>query len=421
MDLDPREAQRKRGSQLLTAGDQLTQVLSVNRSKLTLFYLVASISFLVIGFSIGMAKLGEQDRFFSNSILGTYISVHPVLMVFGVIGGLLIAEKIEIMNKFLIFKRLPISYLIIVIMLPGILLLSIGYASEYAILRYTGSVLIAITGLLLTWFMVSLRNPGNFGVKLIMGSALVALSFSSIAESITSAIESPIVAFLLLSFPIIYILGERIELGQIRSIGKVTMGILVFSSIMIPVLLFFATLGHYMLIDRLLFDSSEIFLLILVLTSIRYDPTTRKLRSPGKLQSFMQFSIISSYAWLLVGIALYLVQMNVESGFMDPATHSIAIGFIGLFIIAHSPIIFPLTLKLKVDTTRVTKSPIYALNLAVFLRVGGDLISKQSEAGNVMAYSSVYVLMIAIFLFFFNIMRIKDKASAKKMATGNSG
>ncbi len=329
-------------------------------------------------------------------------------MVFGVIGGLLIAEKIEIMNRFLIFRRVPVSYPILVTILTGIVSLSLGYAVGLAVLRYAGTGLIATAGLLFMWFMVSRRNPGNVWVKLIMGSALAAFSIGSIAESMISATKSPAVALLLLSFPIIYILGERIELGLMRNISKSTMKLLVFSSAVIPFILFASSLYGRTLAGRILFDASIVFVLIMVITSIKFDPSTRKMKVSGKLQSFMQSGIISSYIWLLTGIFLYLMQVNVERGFMDPATHSIALGFIGLFIIAHSPIIFPLTLKLKADTSRVTKFPIYAMNIAVFLRVGGDLISMKYGVGNLMAYSSVYMLIIAIVLFFFNILRIRQ-------------
>ncbi|MEM0157071.1 MAG: hypothetical protein QXN26_03270 [Thermoplasmataceae archaeon] len=370
-------------------------------------------TFLVVGFSIGMAKLAEQHGFLVNNSLGSYISVHPILMVFGVIGGLLIAEKIEIMGRFLILRRLPISYPILVTMLTGIVLLSSGYAVGFTILRYAGTALIVTAGLLFLWFMVSRRNPGNTWVKLIMGSAIAAFSIASIAESMISATKSPAVALLLLSFPILYILGERIELGLMRNIRKNTMKLLGFSSTVIPFLLFVSYFYGSTLAGRTLFDAATVFFLIMILTSIKFDPSTRKMKVYGKLQSFMQSGIISSYVWLLTGIFLYLVQVNVERGFMDPATHSIALGFIGLFIIAHSPIIFPLTLKMKADTNHVTKLPIYAMNIAVFLRVGGDLISMRYEVGNLMAYSSVYILIIAIFLFFFNILRIRTSSETE--------
>ncbi len=378
--------------------------------------------FLVVGFSIGASKLAGQHGYQLDEMLGSYISVHPALMVFGVIGGLLLAEKIEIMNKFLILGRIPISYTIVLTLLLGVLFLSLGYGIDFSILKYAGSALIALAGILFLWFMVSRRNPGNTGIKLIMGAALMALSISSIAESITSATDSSSVALLLLSFPILYILGERIELGQMRNIGNSKMRMLFISAILIPVFLFVSILLQFRFIDQVLFDGSILFLTLMVYISIKFDPLTRKLKIHGKFQSFMQLGVVSSYAWLLVGIVLYFIQVNVERGFMDPATHSIALGFIGLFIIAHSPIIFPLTLKLRVDTTRVTKLPLYAMNLAVFLRVGGDLISTGSNVGNIMAYSSIYVLILAVLLFFMNIMKIRINTNdTSNAAAKNSG
>ena len=94
-------------------------------NPLVSFSLAVTVTMLIIGFALGASKLAQQHGFTIDTALAGYIHVHPVIMVFGVVGGLLISEKLEMMGKFKILGRVPISYPIVASMISGVTILSI--------------------------------------------------------------------------------------------------------------------------------------------------------------------------------------------------------------------------------------------------------------------------------------------------------
>ena len=385
-------------------------------NPLVSFSLAVTVTMLIIGFALGASKLAQQHGFTIDTALAGYIHVHPVIMVFGVVGGLLISEKLEMMGKFKILGRVPISYPIVASMISGVTILSMTYYTIFQALRFIGSALIATAGLLFMWFMISRRNPGSADIKFIMGISLLALALGAISVSFKSATSSPSVALLMLSFPVIYIFGERIELGLMRGIKHSYMLSMKISAVLIPSLLFISSILQNEIEIRLLFDLALVPMFLFVSVVSVFDPVLRIRHPRGKLQKFMGAGILSSYIWIWIGLILYIIQANVSHGYMDAATHAIALGFIGSFIIAHSPVIFPLILKIRADTSKVTFSPIVALNLAVVLRVGGDLSAMVWKYGNFLSYLSIYILILAILLFLLNIIRIRNVPESAPLA-----
>ena len=64
---------------------------------------------LFLGFLIGISALAINNGYNISTSIASGILFHPDLMVFGVVGGLLITEKLELMEKFQLFKGIPIS------------------------------------------------------------------------------------------------------------------------------------------------------------------------------------------------------------------------------------------------------------------------------------------------------------------------
>ena len=151
---------------------------------------------------------------------------------------------------------------------------------------------------------------------------------------------------------------------------------------------------------------SIILLSALTMISVWFDPAFRRLRRQGKFQSFMRTGVLLSFFWLFLGLFLFVLQLIVGQGYLDAATHAIALGFIGSFIVAHSPVIFPLTLKRNANQERVTFLPLIILTVSNVMRVFGDLASYVSSAGFVASYLSGYVLLIALVAFVYNLKRI---------------
>ena len=60
--------------------------------------LACSVASLAIGLIIGLSALAGNNGFTLNQGMASDIAFHPDLMVFGVIGGLLVTEKLELME-----------------------------------------------------------------------------------------------------------------------------------------------------------------------------------------------------------------------------------------------------------------------------------------------------------------------------------
>lgn len=69
---------------------------------------------------------------------------HPDLMVFGVIGWLLITERLELMEKFLVTGKIGISRMVVALLFSGVFSASLGILLGNEAIRFVGlSLLIA--------------------------------------------------------------------------------------------------------------------------------------------------------------------------------------------------------------------------------------------------------------------------------------
>ena len=82
---------------------------------------------LVIGILIGFSALALSSGYRANPSLAYDVLFHPDIMIFGVLGGLLITEKLESMKKFRILNSFRISRPTIFFLFSGIAVVSIGY------------------------------------------------------------------------------------------------------------------------------------------------------------------------------------------------------------------------------------------------------------------------------------------------------
>lgn len=375
--------------------------------------ITCSIISLFFGLLIGISALAENNGFYLNGKLAEDIIFHPDLMVFGVIGGLLITEKLELMEKFKLYRNLKISRIIVVLLFPGVFIASLGILMETAIVEDVGLISITAASLFFLYYMTSERNPGLSYIKYVSGAAIFAMALSSIANLNHFITESPELTYLVLLFPIIYVLAERIELGYVRGMKTPLIRIQSILSWILVILAFLSVETGQVPFPQILMLISIAILTVMVLVSLFYDPVFRSMKKKSRLQSYMQRGIIISYVWLFLGLALFTLQIVRGHGFLDPAAHSIALGFIGTFIISHSPVIFPLTLKKKAVQENVSYLPLVVITIANVMRIFGDLTIPISNVATIFSYASGYVILIAIVAFVYNLKKIMSPESEK--------
>ncbi|MHB1708622.1 MAG: hypothetical protein ACYCT2_04010 [Thermoplasmataceae archaeon] len=320
------------------------------------------------------------------------------------------------MENFRIAGGIRISRPTIIFLFTGVFLASLGILlnNEYA--RYVGLGLVMAASMLFLYYMTSSRNPGHVWIKWTSGASIAAMALSAVVNLNAIIAWNTPATFLALLFPIIYVLAERMELGFVRGMKNRLMmfqALIAWVSVTLAFIpaefgtSYFHTVSMY---------ASITLLFVMILLSMIFDPTFGPGRRRGKFQRFMRTGIIAAYFWLILGTSLFVVQVYVGSGFLDPATHSIALGFIGTFIIAHSPIIFPLVLKKRAMQERVSYLPLAMITVASAMRVFGDLISTVNVIGNWASYISGYVIVLAVIAFVYNIRRIMVALASGKTA-----
>ena len=384
-------------------------------AKIVYVGMAGAIISLFMGLLVGIPALAFNSGFPTIQSLANGIIFHPDMMVFGVLGGLLITEKLELMEKFRIMGRYRISRITILSLFSGVYIASAGIILEQGMMRDMGLILILIASLLFLHYMTSRRNPGMKEIKYMSGASIFVISLSSIANMNHIITYNTQFAFLVLLFPVIYVLAERVELGFVRGMSS---GIIRSQTVIgwtAVILAFLSVETEGFPFSMPLLASSITLLLIMAITSIIFDPNFRKRMKKSHFQTFMKTGILISYFWLLSGIILFITQIVYGHGYLDPAAHSIALGFIGTFIISHSPIIFPLTLKKKAIQENVTLLPIFVITLANVMRVFGDLTVPFYEFSAAISYYSGYVILIAILAFLYNLKRIMGKPKKNVM------
>ncbi|WP_276935387.1 NnrS family protein [Ferroplasma acidiphilum] len=361
---------------------------------------------LAAGFLTGIAALAVNNGYPSIIPLANGITFHPDLMVFGAVGGLLISEKLELMEKFPLIRKIPISRPIVAFLFGGVFILSLGILSSYAVARYAGLLLVVAASLLFLLFMSSNVNHGDKRIKLVFAAAIASMSLAAIGNMNSLLYSDVKLTFLALLFPILYILAERMELGFVRGMGARIMALQAYIAWFAVGMAFVSVEVPDKFISRFAMVLSIILVAILTGISIKFDPAFRKIKRNGRFQHFMRAGIQISFFWLLLGLILFMLQAIIGHGYLDPATHSIAIGFIGSFIVAHSPVIFPLTFKKKAIQENVTFLPLIMITIANVSRVFGDLAIPYTSLGETFSYVSGYLLLFAILLFVYNIKKI---------------
>lgn len=361
---------------------------------------------LALGILFGMISLASDAGQSISSQAVDVITIHPDLMVFGALGGLLITEKIGIMENFLIFRSIRISRIIVPGLFSGVYLASLGIFFDNGTARYLGLALIITAAVFFGYFMTSGRNPGQGGIKWIFGAAISCIALSAFANAFALIWMNVELTYLALLFPVIYVLAERMELGFVRGMSTEAIRIQAILAWAIVILSFISVEGRNSIATFLSLYASVLLLITVILYSMVYDPAFHGRKRKGRFQSYMRAGVVTAYAWLFLGLSLFMVQFWFPYDILDPAAHAIALGFIGTFIVAHSPIIFPLVLNKEARQDRVSFAPLILINVATFLRIVGDLYPQANSVGAVIAYASGYVILVTIIAVVINLKRI---------------
>ena len=171
-----------------------------------------------------------------------------------------------------------------------------------------------------------------------------------------------------IAFPVLTIVGERLELSRV--VPKPTWA---------PALLLFFLAIYLTGIVWLARDLDSALrlqglgLLLIASWLLRFDLARRTLRAPG-VHRYTAMCLLLGYAWLALGGLVALISgADLQGLRYDAVIHTVAIGFVFGMIFGHAPIIAPMLLGRRLRFDRSFWVPLALLELSLALRVGSDL------------------------------------------------
>ncbi len=376
----------------------------------TVTFMGISILFMMLALLSGIFRLMSENGV-GPLLLAPLYELHPLLMVFGFIAGIIMTERIAGIELLPASKESTLSVSMIPFAFAGIAIEAVGYGIDSVLLRYAGSILLVTGSVLFLLLVGSFYRKGreNLSVTFMMVSTA-----SLIISSVLSAVELPAgnVGFimLLLLFPITFILGERVELTSLASGRRPERLRPTVAAVLVCVLLF--ALGSTYSFAGLPFVDFLAFLLlaatfgVFLREEVASSPQTSQ--TVARLQRYVRLHVSAAYFWGLTGLvlgAVYVISPTFE--LYDAFIHSLALGFIGLMFLAHGPIILPVVLGRSFEQERLSNIPLALLTSGILLRITGDaaLLISQSEIFRLALALSGWIILAAVAAFFAEIVR----------------
>lgn len=307
---------------------------------------------LAAGFAAGLSRLGLLE------LSAVPPDLHGAFMLSGFFGTLISLERAVASGQkpALIVPALSAAA-------AGLLFIS---PSASALL-----FVVAGAGLLVLTAHAAIRLPQLFTGVMLTGAALWPagtfwwLAGGSLAEA----------SYYWLSFLILTITAERIELARLRKTGagaaKALTGIVA--------LLCLALASGEPLAQHLGLETPVLLPLALVLLAfwlITHDIARTTVRKTG-LARFSAVALLSGYGWMIAAAALLVLRPPALAVFgHDAVIHALGLGFVLSMVFAHAPVILPAVAGVRVRYTPSLYLPLALLQLSCALRVSGDLATQ---------------------------------------------
>jgi hypothetical protein len=279
-------------------------------------------------------------------------ALHGPLMISGLFGTLISLERAVALGcgwSYTAPALAGIGTLALMLGAPG----TLG-AGAYAL----AAAMLAATSLLIT-----IRQPAVFTGALLFGA------LAWLAGNILWLAGDPVpdLAGWWLSFPVLTIAGERLELSRLGPARRGSEPLFLFA---VGLLVVGAQNGLMTDNGAVLFGMA---LLVTTLWLLRHDIARRNIGRTGQTR-FMAACMLSGYAWLgLAGLMLIAFPPGGENFGYDVALHAVLIGFVLSMVFGHALVILPAVARVRVRYAPSLYASLLLLHASVVLRVSAGL------------------------------------------------
>jgi hypothetical protein len=171
-----------------------------------------------------------------------------------------------------------------------------------------------------------------------------------------------------IAFPVLIIVGERLELTRLLPRSSAAL-----AELLLEIVLYATGLGLlYWQLD-LAFRVQGLGLVLIALWLLRHDLARRTVRADG-VYRYTAICLLTGFAWLaLSGALLALWGANLSQLRYDAVLHAVLLGFVFGMIFGHAPIIAPMLLGRHLSFHRSMYVPIILLQASLLIRITGSL------------------------------------------------
>jgi hypothetical protein len=283
---------------------------------------------------------------------GLYIA-HGPLMVCGFLGTLISLERAVALGK-------GWSYAAPVLSGAGVLALMVGAPDPIGAALIT----LASVGLLGNFAAILYRQTALFTITMTLGAVACFVGNCLWLAGI------PIIEmfFWWTAFPVLAIVGERLELSRLTGLAEQNR-----LSFMWSVGLFIAGLIVARQIPTAGLRLAGLGMLAMALWLAKYDLARRTIKQKG-LTRFIAVNLLAGYFWLGVGgVAWFWFGDDLTTFHYDAMLHAVFLGFVFSMIFAHARLIFPSVLQRPLPYRRVFYVHSTLPHLSLVLRIAGDV------------------------------------------------
>ena len=376
-------------------------------------FMGASIAFMLLALTVGIFRLMAQNGI-RPVVLGNLFALHPLLMVFGFIAGMIVTERIAGVELLPHTKQTRLSLAIPPFIFAGMAVEMVGFLFGLTLASYVGAALLVISSLLFLSLLHSFLTMGREKISvLFMIVSGIALLLSALLSAFSLPAENVGFVMTLLLFPVVFVLGERVELTSLATKNP--------SDRFIPAL--FWTAMALVLFGLGAWSWTWAMALVafglMGLTFGFFLVNEKKASSKAAVSPFQKYvsnHVELAYVWGLAGsvfgIAFSLSPLFV---FYDAFVHSLALGFVGLMFLAHGPIILPMVIRRQFDNSKLSSIPLAILVVALVTRIGSELALLYDGAWllNLSVVVSGWLVLLAVVAFFAEIIRGTRRSGAE--------
>lgn len=302
----------------------------------TFAFMGVSIVFMFFALLLGAFRLMSLNLLATGIFAGLY-GLHSIIMVFGFLAAIIMTERVAGVRMIPGAESFKAPGVMVPLIVLGVFGEIVGYSWQLLIVRYFGALFLAAGCLAFILTLRLLRRkteakvPSDFMVL-----SVVSLLWAAAVSAFTLPEDDMGFIMLLISFPILFILAERVELTRVvsneKSKGRFRRAFVIASASII--LFALGTAEPFSDIANLTFLIGSVLLLIVFISALITENQNLNLllKSPRPLQHYVSRHVRVAYGWAVIGMAL-AVSYSLSSfklELYDPFIHSLTVGFTDL-------------------------------------------------------------------------------------------